>query len=56
MLSDTEVFNGSCACHINPPCSWCTSLTLEEADIICSDGRESLEMYWRENNYQRKEE
>lgn len=28
----------SCSCHIDPPCSWCTSLTEEEVAILDQGG------------------
>ena len=56
MLSDHEVFDGCCGCHSHPPCSWCMSLTLEEADAMWSGGREALEKYWKDSGYVRKKE
>ncbi len=55
-MTDAEVFDGCCSCHNHPPCSWCMSLTLEEADIMWNSGREALEKYWKENGYQRKKD
>jgi len=34
-----------CSCHINSPCSFCTSLTEEEAEAFCSGGMKALEEY-----------
>lgn len=27
-----------CACHVNPPCGFCTSMTEEETDVYCNNG------------------
>lgn len=37
-----------CSCHINAPCSFCTSLTEHEADIMANGGQEALQQYWRQ--------
>ena len=37
---------GSCSCHITPPCDWCTSLDEYEADAFANGGREALEELW----------
>ena len=39
----------SCSCHTMPPCSFCTSLTEEEADILWNDGIDGLTKYWKRN-------
>ena len=31
-----------CSCHINPPCSFCTSMNEEEANIMANSGLESV--------------
>lgn len=34
-----------CSCHINPPCSFCTSMNEEEANIMANSGLEALRRY-----------
>lgn len=34
-----------CSCHISPPCSFCTSLTEEEADVYAKGGLDALRKY-----------
>lgn len=34
-----------CSCHLNAPCSFCTSLTEEESEVFWSDGMIGLEKY-----------
>ena len=53
MKDDDFVFEGDCSCHIMPPCGWCVSLTEEESNIMGNDGREALERFWKEKNYER---
>lgn len=36
---------GECTCHIAPPCSFCTSMTEEEANIFASGGLDALRRY-----------
>lgn len=31
-----------CTCHIAPPCSFCVSLTEEEAEAFCSGGSQAV--------------
>jgi hypothetical protein len=38
---------GECTCHIAPPCSFCTSMTEEEANIFASGGLDALRQYRR---------
>jgi hypothetical protein len=37
-----KIINGECSCHLSPPCTWCTELSEEEADIYGADGRNAL--------------
>ena len=39
---------GGCSCHINPPCSFCTSMTEEEAVIYWNGGIRGLKKLWSE--------
>lgn len=43
-----ERFNRGCTCFINPPCDFCTSLNLTEADIYANNGMDALGQYWEE--------
>lgn len=36
-----------CSCHLNAPCSFCTSLTEEEADLMANGGIEEVRRYRR---------
>jgi len=49
-MSEAEemVNNGyGCSCHSMPPCSFCTSMTEEEANIFWNEGMYGLEQYWK---------
>ena len=43
----SRLYTTSCWCHVNPPCSWCTELSEEEADIVWNGGRELLDLHWK---------
>lgn len=34
-----------CTCHINPPCSFCTSMNEEEANVMANSGLDALRRY-----------
>ncbi len=44
-LIDMDV--GGCSCHINPPCSFCTTMTEQEADAYDQGGMDALHALWR---------
>lgn len=37
--------SNECSCHLNPPCSFCTSLNEEEANVFANGGAKALEKY-----------
>lgn len=37
---------GACSCHLNPPCTFCTTLTEEEADAYDAAGHDGLAALW----------
>lgn len=41
-----------CTCHEHPPCSFCTSLSEEEASILWNGSMEDLKKYWKENEHE----
>jgi len=49
MSEAREIFRdrGGCSCHTMPPCSFCTSLTEEESDIVWNGGMEKLHRHWK---------
>lgn len=46
-LTDTWYSDEECTCHLNAPCSFCTSLTEEEADLMANGGIEEVRRYRR---------
>lgn len=42
-----EYRDEECTCHLNAPCSFCTSLTEEEADLMANGGIEEVRRYRR---------
>ena len=42
-----ELLDRGCSCHTMPPCSFCTSLTEEEAGIFANYGLDALGEHWR---------
>ena len=47
-MTQVEKENGECSCHINPPCSFCVSLTEEEADAFSDGGMKALRKLWND--------
>lgn len=41
--------DGGCACHIAPPCTFCVSLTEEEADYFAKGGMVALSGLWAQS-------
>ena len=39
-----------CSCHLNPPCTFCASMTEEEADVRWNDGMRGLRELWAEQD------
>lgn len=37
-----------CTCHVNPPCGFCTSLSVEEVEAFAAGGLEGLQKYRNE--------
>ena len=50
-MSDAEKYYyefGGCSCHTMPPCSFCTSMTEEEANVMGNEGYQGLEKFWKD--------
>ena len=37
----------SCSCHVSPPCSFCVSLSEDEAEAFANGGFDNLTFHWR---------
>jgi hypothetical protein len=45
MLTLQQKLDESCNCFVSPPCSWCESLSPEEAEIYFWEGLKALKDY-----------
>ena len=39
-----------CSCHLNPPCTFCTEMTEDEANAQWNGGMDELRALWREQD------